>query len=106
MQLDRRLCELETAEDIFEMFGLEPDARILTVHRLHILQQFGIAVAQIDAQVPALSDEHRWRRYAAALKHVHDQYAKGTARPAPVFSGATRSLSQLRRKPTDAERRS
>ena len=96
MRLDEWLAQAETAEDIFERLGLEPDPRVLAVHRLHILRRFGRKVAEIDSQADALADDERWRRYAAALKWAHEQYEAGGGAQEPVFSGTAPGLVRLR----------
>jgi len=96
MRLADELATIETAEDIFALFGLGFDARVLRVHRLHVIQRFGREVAEIDRLAPPLDDDERTCRYAAALQRAHDYYLSESHSAEHAFLGVQRGLVKLR----------
>lgn len=89
------LAAMEDAEDLFELFGVSYDPRVLTVHRLQFLKYFGGEVADIDKRTPPVDDAARRRLYAEALKKAHDYYASGAAKGTSVFPGLKGRLVEL-----------
>lgn len=72
------LKHLVNAEDFFEYFGIEYDERLVNTKRLHILREFGILRAKIDAQ----SIENELKReefYKVALLSIYGAYKNGHA---------------------------
>ena len=97
MILQDELERVECAEDIFALFGLAFDPKVLAMHRLHVIKRFGRHVAEIDAESPPLDDDTRWNRYATALKRAHDYYSAGTPTGEHEFLGVQQGLLKLTR---------
>jgi len=97
MRLADELKGIETVEEIFALFGLGFDPRVLRVHRLHVIQRFGRDVAEIDRLAPPLDDDERTRRYAAALQRAHDYYQNESRSAEHAFSGVQRGLVKIRK---------
>jgi nitrogenase-stabilizing/protective protein len=95
MRLQEELARLDRAEDLFELFELDYDSRVLAVHRLHVLKRFGAEVAEIDGRDPPLPEAERHRLYAEALQRAHDLCAEGACLRRPVFRGHQEGLVQL-----------
>ena len=95
MKLADELRRVQAAEDLFALFGIDFDPRTLRVHRLHILKRFGTEVTELDACVPPLDDDERWRLYAEALQRAHDFYQAGAPTGTHAFSGVRGRLARI-----------
>jgi hypothetical protein len=95
MRLQDELRRLDGVEELFALFGLAFDDRVLRIHRLHVMQRFGRSVAEIDGLDPPLSECELWERYCAALKSAHDYYLNGPPLGVHDFSGVQRGLVSL-----------
>ena len=74
---------LETAEDFLEHFGIDYDARVVAVNRLHILQRFHdrLAAADLDGLDAAGSHE----AVSALLARAYRDFVASDARTEKVF---------------------
>ncbi len=95
MTLRDALEAVETAEEIFALFGLEFDERVLRIHRLRVIKRFSREVAAIEATSTPGDETERWGRYAAALQRAHDYYLHGPPPGAHEFAGVQRGLVSL-----------
>ena len=68
MGIAAKVARIESAEDLFEILGVEVDPRVLAVRRLSILKRFGILMAEIERGfTPDTTETERRQRYAGAL---------------------------------------
>lgn len=81
--LDYALKELSSAEDFLEFFGIEYDACVVQVNRLHILQRFHDYI-QTANPLPS-DDESQQRLYAQLLKQAYEDFVYSDARTEKVF---------------------
>ena len=72
------LDDLETAEDFLRFFGIEFDARVVHVNRLHILQRFHDYLTE-ETNLDTLSDELLRDRYKALISLAYDDFVKSDA---------------------------
>ncbi len=89
------LAHLSSVEDFFRFFGLAYDARVLAVHRLHVLKRFGMDVAEIEERRPTPDEQERLRLYGEALQRAHALFAGSGAREQRVFRVLQGGLCQL-----------
>lgn len=84
VQLDDDLAELSSAEEFLEYFGIEFDAALVQVNRLHILQRFHNYIeAEPDAQ---LADEAGRRTfYRGMLARAYEDFVHSDALTEKVF---------------------
>jgi len=77
------LEELSSAEDFLDYFGIDYDARIVQVNRLHILQRFHDYLAQIDEIPDAVTA--RKTLYTDLLKAAYQDFVVSNAQTEKVF---------------------
>ena len=82
--LIERLQALSSAEDFFGFFGLDYDAGVMQVNRLHILKRFHQYVNQADVP-PAADDIDRYRDYRGALARAYQDFVESTPAEQKVF---------------------
>ncbi len=78
------LEDLETAEDFLRFFGIEFDARVVHVNRLHILQRFHDYLTE-EANLDTLSDDLLRDRYKALISQAYADFVKSDAIAEKVF---------------------
>jgi nitrogenase-stabilizing/protective protein len=100
--LIERLQALSSAEDFFGFFGLDYDARVLQVNRLHILKRFHQYVNHADV-APVADDIDRYRDYRAALARAYRDFVESTPAQQKVFK-VFQHASGTRRVPLEALR--
>jgi nitrogenase-stabilizing/protective protein len=81
--LEDAMDELESAEDFLRFFGIEFDASVVQVNRLHILQRFHDYLGE----APALSDDptERFSTYAGWLDRAYQDFVHSDALTEKVF---------------------
>ena len=72
------LEDLETAEDFLRFFGIEFDARVVHVNRLHILQRFHDYLTE-ETNLDTLPDELLRGRYKALIAQAYADFVKSDA---------------------------
>lgn len=90
-QLEHDFDELSSAEDFLEYFGIEYDATVVRVNRLHILQRFHDYLQQA-------SHIERTNLYACYQKYLHRAYTDflhSDARTEKVFKVFRRHEPQV-----------
>lgn len=92
MALRELLSQVECAEDLFTLFAVEYDARVVNSHRFLVLRWFGAAAQELDRARAGTP-----RTYAAALKGVYERCASGAA-PESTFAQRDPRLVPLGRK--------
>lgn len=82
LTLDEAMEELVSAEDFLNYFGIEYDASVVHVNRLHILQRFHNYLSRVE-----LSEEESARRvvYTTLLKQAYEDFVKSDALTEKVF---------------------
>ena len=80
---ERDVDELSSAEDFLEFFGVEYDARIVQVNRLHILQRFHDYLASVEA-MPEDADV-RFTLHADLLASAYQDFVRSDAATEKVF---------------------
>lgn len=82
LTLDEAMEELVSAEDFLNYFGIEYDASVVQVNRLHILQRFHNYLAKAT-----LSEEESARRvvYTTLLTQAYQDFVKSDALTEKVF---------------------
>ena len=82
LTLDEALEDLVSAEDFLNYFGIEYDASVVHVNRLHILQRFHNYLSKVE-----LSEEESARRvvYTTLLKQAYQDFVKSDALTEKVF---------------------
>lgn len=82
LTLDEALEELVSAEDFLDYFGIEYDAAVVHVNRLHILQRFHDYLGKAT-----LPEEESARRavYVANLQQAYQDFVKSDALTEKVF---------------------
>jgi len=83
MTLEEALDELSSAEDFLEYFGIEFDAAVVHVNRLHILQRFHDYIAR--AGDPPADEAARKLAYAGLLKRAYQDFVESDALTEKVF---------------------
>lgn len=82
LTLDEALEELVSAEDFLDYFGIEYDAPVVHVNRLHILQRFHNYLGK--ATLPE-AEAARREMYVAALQQAYQDFVKSDALTEKVF---------------------
>lgn len=82
-EFDLDLEELSSAEDFLEYFGIDFDASVVHVNRLHILQRFHDYIADLPSL--AQSEEEKRRRYGEALSNAYADFVSSDALTEKVF---------------------
>lgn len=82
LTLDEAMEELVSAEDFLDYFGIEYDASVVHVNRLHILQRFHNYLAKA-----AITQEEAAKRvvYATLLQQAYQDFVKSDALTEKVF---------------------
>jgi nitrogenase-stabilizing/protective protein len=82
LTLDEALEELVSAEDFLDYFGIEYDAAVVHVNRLHILQRFHNYLGKVT-----LPEDESARRavYVANLTQAYQDFVKSDALTEKVF---------------------
>ncbi|MDH2917549.1 MAG: nitrogenase-stabilizing/protective protein NifW [Gallionella sp.] len=82
LTLDEAMDDLVSAEDFLDYFGVEYDASVVHVNRLHILQRFHNYLSQT-----ALPETEEARRavYVTALEQAYQDFVKSDALTEKVF---------------------
>ncbi|WP_445371470.1 nitrogenase-stabilizing/protective protein NifW [Methylomonas sp. HW2-6] len=76
--------EMESAEDFMVYFGLEYDATVVHVNRLHILQRFHDYLSQAGDNMP--DDEDALREiYKKLLQRAYSDFVESDAQTEKVF---------------------
>lgn len=76
--------EMESAEDFMVYFGLEYDATVVHVNRLHILQRFHDYLSQAGTNMP--EDEDALREiYKKLLQRAYSDFVESDAQTEKVF---------------------
>lgn len=84
MTLDEELAELVSAEDFLQHFGIDYDARVVHVNRLHILQRFHDYLSQSASLLPDADDARR-EVYARLLTRAYEDFVASDALTEKVF---------------------
>jgi nitrogenase-stabilizing/protective protein len=77
--------KLNDAEQFFEFFELPYDAKVVNVNRLHILQKFSQAIAQIEATTPDLSEAEKLEQYQTALEQAYAVFLSSNSLEQKLF---------------------
>ena len=80
---ERDVDDLSSAEDFLEFFGVDYDARIVQVNRLHILQRFHDYLANVEA-MPEEADV-RFTLHAELLETAYQDFVRSDAATEKVF---------------------
>ncbi|MDP2804534.1 MAG: nitrogenase-stabilizing/protective protein NifW [Gallionellaceae bacterium] len=82
LTLDEALEDLVSAEDFLDYFGIEYDASVVHVNRLHILQRFHNYLGKTN-----LPSEESARRaiYVTTLQQAYQDFVKSDALTEKVF---------------------
>ncbi len=82
LTLDEAMEELVSAEDFLDYFGIEYDASVVHVNRLHILQRFHNYLEKA-----AVTQEEAAKRvvYATLLQQAYQDFVKSDALTEKVF---------------------
>ncbi len=82
LTLDEAMEELVSAEDFLDYFGIEYDASVVQVNRLHILQRFHNYLAKTPL---AEHEDARRTQYVSALNQAYQDFVKSDALTEKVF---------------------
>ncbi|MES9990935.1 MAG: nitrogenase-stabilizing/protective protein NifW [Candidatus Thiodiazotropha sp.] len=82
-EFDLDLDELSSAEDFLDYFGIDYDASVVHVNRLHILQRFHDYLDGVD-KMPE-SDAERHALYAGMLDSAYHDFVQSDALTEKVF---------------------
>lgn len=82
--LQEELEELESAEDFLTYFGIEYDAAVVHVNRLHILQRYHDYLTRAQETLPE-SDEALKGVHQALLKRAYQDFIESTPLQEKVF---------------------
>jgi nitrogenase-stabilizing/protective protein len=82
LTLDEAMEELVSAEDFLDYFGIEYDASVVHVNRLHILQRFHNYLGK--ETLPEAEDARR-ALYVKALQQAYQDFVKSDALTEKVF---------------------
>lgn len=97
MDLREAIGQIDTAEDLFAMFGIAFDSAVLAVHRIAILRRFGQELEALERRRPPLSEGERPSLYAVALLRTHELYARGGSDVEPLFRPRPRNVVAVER---------
>ncbi len=75
--------ELSSAEDFLDYFGIDYDASVVHVNRLHILQRFHDYIDGVEA-MPG-EDEEKRTLYAGLLSSAYNDFVQSDALTEKVF---------------------
>lgn len=87
LSLEDALDELESAEDFLEYFGVEYDAKVVQINRLHIMQRYHDYLNQSEDQLENhLEDESALKAvYTALLTRAYQDFVESDALTEKVF---------------------
>jgi len=83
-RLEEEMNELESAEDFLEYFGLDFDAKVVHVNRLHILHRFHSYMSEAAAELPESYAAQR-SLYAGLLARAYQDFVTSDAITEKVF---------------------
>jgi len=83
-ELEMDMEDLVSAEDFLEYFGVDFDASVVHVNRLHILQRFHNYVAA-EGDLAAQDEEARRALYKAQLERAYADFVASDALTEKVF---------------------
>jgi nitrogenase-stabilizing/protective protein len=84
MSFEEEMEDLESAEDFLQYFGLEYDATVVHVNRLHILQRFHDYLSKGKDSIP--EDETSKRAvYQQLLARAYHDFVESDAQTEKVF---------------------
>ena len=86
LTLDEALAELTSAEDFLNYFGVEFDAAVVQVNRLHILQRFHDYLAREPEDNASGDDVKRAQAYRRCLRQAYEDFVKSDAITEKVFA--------------------
>lgn len=66
--------KITDAEQYFEFFQLEYDAKLVNVNRLHILKKFSQLIVEIDTNFPDLGEDEKLVQYRDALIQSYEVF--------------------------------
>jgi nitrogenase-stabilizing/protective protein len=104
--LERDLAELESAEDFLDYFGVQYDAALVQVNRLHILQRYHDYLAALGTE-GTIDPDSRRGLYRQMLARAYRDFVTSDARTEQVFEVFRRAarpaevtipIAQLRRR--------
>jgi len=82
LTLDEAMDDMVSAEDFLDYFGVEYDASVVHVNRLHILQRFHNYLSK--KTLPEAEDARR-AVYVTALEQAYQDFVKSDALTEKVF---------------------
>ncbi len=82
LTLDEAMEDLVSAEDFLDYFGIDYDASVVQVNRLHILQRFHNYLGK--ANLPEV-EEARRMMYTTLLQQAYQDFVKSDALTEKVF---------------------
>lgn len=85
LTLDEALAELTSAEDFLDYFGVEYNAAVVHVNRLHILQRFHDYLAKEPDATAAGDDVARAQAYRRLLRQAYEDFVSSDALTEKVF---------------------
>lgn len=84
MSLEEEMEDLESAEDFLQYFGLDYDATIVHVNRLHILQRFHDYIDKGEEHLPE-DETSRIQVYKQLLSRAYQDFVGSDAQTEKVF---------------------
>lgn len=82
LTLDEAMAELASAEDFLDYFGIEYEAAVVQVNRLHILQRFH---DYLGKATPPEEADLRIMVYRTLLKQAYQDFVRSDALTEKVF---------------------
>jgi len=82
--LSERLQALSSAEDFFQFFGLNYDARVVHVNRLHILKRFTQYLKR-DVVAEGENEIDTFKRYRAHLQQAYEDFTRSSGVQEKLF---------------------
>ena len=80
------LTELQSAEEFLAYFGIDYDAQVLRVHRLHILQRFHDYLSKEPNANAVGDDVARAQTYRRLLRQAYEDFVSSDALTEKVFA--------------------
>lgn len=75
------LADLSSAEDFLDYFGIEYDARVVQVNRLHILQRYHDYLAKQEA-----GKQPEYQAYRGWLQRAYEDFVSSSAQQEKVLA--------------------
>ena len=86
LTLEEQLEELSSAEDFLTFFGIQFDAKVVHVNRLHIMQRFHDYLEKAGDSVPDVENELAFRAvYTSLLTRAYQDFVESDALTEKVF---------------------